>query len=149
MKPNYRLIEAFYKTAEFLESNKAEYYYNFDYIPQCNCGILTQFLLEVSDETINTFVKGYWSKCANQSYQDVCSSTGLPLNFIFRQLTLAGLEQKDFQDIEFCGLEPVYGPVYNEPFENRFFVANYFRSKAQEMEQQLLLSCPIPLSPAI
>ena len=102
----------------------------------CNCGVLAQTLLGPQDywvlqskELELCLQSGHWH---HRARIDACQTTGLPRSAVFKALYDAGLEEKDFRDIEF--LDGYGVSSFDMQFQDRYAVARYFDQKADELE---------------
>lgn len=153
MKYNPKLVDALYKTADLLESEWGQNNYNHGYSGSCNLGVLAQILIKNEpNSSVLAGVDGFWCDSANVAYSH-CSSTGIPLQLLFRVLHFYGLEQKDYADIEFCGLHfDSDSAMLNNAdirYSDRFFAANYLRQKARQLENQILPSIKTQLNQSL
>ena len=131
MKPNQTLIKALNSAAVRIERRKG---YEWDVMATCNCGILIQELLGMNEAELNHYygtdeiIQSSWSEYASDGF---CSTTGLPIEPIFRKLVEFGLERQDFAEIEYLGDRD------NQAYQNPNVVSGWLQGKAVVLEQQL------------
>lgn len=77
-------------------------YYNFFDISSCNCGLVVQACLQISQKELSNLIE----KETDKSYLSVgnwnmmCESTGLPMSLVFRSLKEAGFTTQEIGDLE-------------------------------------------------
>lgn len=143
MKTNKVLIKALRVTADSLDNPNKFYDW---YAPNhCNCGLLIKNIIKIGkgieeSKAIEEIVEytynkgdgmGLWSLDSLKNY---CPVTGLPINDLYLFLTLMGLEEEDFAEIE--NLKSINQGKNKVDYKDRLIVARYMRNKANELETQ-------------
>ena len=137
MKANWKLIQALRSAADRIENDND---YSWMCWEKCNCGILAQELLGVSQGTLDEMLdisdefKGW-----TISSKDICSTTGLPHAAIYNTLMEYGLEVGDFTQIEYLRGPNERLRTFDE-YGDKTIVSNWMREKADLLEKQLTVS---------
>lgn len=138
MRPSRLLIDALRQTADDIANQGKRYAWHER--ESCNCGILAQNLLglkphELKVEIACSLMRGEgfgatpcdtWSEMSR-----ICPETGLPVADIISTLMTYGLDQGDFNRIEYLG-----GDV-TKPFSHAPSVVDWLRLQATQLESQL------------
>ena len=90
-----QLIDGLRTAADWIESGKVRYnWYNGE---SCNCGILAQAVLNVTEMDIcNEYIYHQWNKEVSRG---ICKQTGLHVNEIIRELLKIGMKPSDFVNL--------------------------------------------------
>ncbi|MFB6290713.1 MAG: hypothetical protein ABEJ25_03160 [Candidatus Bipolaricaulia bacterium] len=143
MIPSLKVINAFRSVADTVENSEpnSDWGWNFKSPRKCNCGLLAQEL-GISEEDIDRAVLGHWTN--NYRNHIRCDATGLSEDVVFQTLKYYGFGLGDVEEIETVGRTIDVlpdGAINSRPVsdfeEYRQTVADYFRAKADELEQRL------------
>lgn len=157
MRPNQKLIDGLKIAADRIEDPFSGYIWSFP--SSCNCGILAQVLLDISEKELTDILKyvpiSNWSRgicymenAAEHNIEEVCQLTGFNMRDVYNTLKSYGLDNQDFETLEFLGqtTEVKYykttlsGRVNNSwSFDDPHVVAQYFRKLADDLEKLLPL----------
>lgn len=140
MKPTQELIDVLRFTANKIEERPGAFLW---VIPAaCTCGTLVKSLFEMRNQSltresiIDSFPCRTWTSFAFNEYtSDRCDSTGLPMNFILKELHKIGIQSpQDIKEIEFIGgIINLDELVYTNPKS----VISWLRSKAELLENEM------------
>lgn len=129
MIPNLKLINAFRKTADYLEQAPTEF--NHNNYSKCLIGTLV-YVNHPSykrDDITNIMYEN--GLCLYSEISPSCETTGIPLNEIYAYLITLGINtKKDLEEIEFPLGEGIIPTVEQ--------AINYFRIKADKLEIEWL-----------
>jgi len=159
MKPTKQLVDGLRKAADRIEKGR-EGGYRWSQPGSCNCGVLLQELQGLVESAVlhqhnllcdckhNTWteIDQIFEKlaCGTMPFSGTCSATGLSVQELALRLKEYGLEEGDFELLEFCGTteaEHIDGlGIYRDcrdSYGNPEYVAKFFRNLADELESKL------------
>jgi hypothetical protein len=130
-----QLIDGLRTAADWIESGKVRYnWYNGE---SCNCGILAQAVLNVTEMDIcNEYIYHQWNKEVSRG---ICKQTGLHVNEIIRELLKIGMKPSDFVNLEYLTFEGVKPEISKHShYADAKNVISYMRTWADSLERELL-----------
>jgi len=146
--PTIELIEALRKAAGQIRNGAPYAWGNHG---RCNCGNLLQALTGLSQEEILAYAhtgSGEWTELA----QEYCGITRAPVDLLISRLNMAGLDPVDIHNIEYLEdrkvLNRLPGGFRWLKRNVREDVVDYFETYADLLEEKLLSSIRLDLSPA-
>lgn len=142
MKASTQLIAALRRAADRIEDPGSDY--NWYSAGQCNCGILARECTGITLKELSSKTFGSWRLMASVCVGDsACATTGMKMRSVFESLMALGFEYGDFESIEFADNPKVLDRLgvddeFNtERKKSAAFVARYFRTQADILEEQL------------
>lgn len=146
--PSYELAQALRQTADRLEQGADYAWGNHG---ACNCGNLLQVITPLTREEILQYAHtgiGEWTELA----QEYCPVSQAPVDLLVKKLTDMGLTPTDIHHLEYLDDKAVLADL---PGGFRWLKRNqredvilYFRTFAQQMENQWLEQIKLPWPPA-